>query len=115
MVSLRTLASTGEGDIRIACHITSEITTFCSIVRSIHTALAIGLCSIVRSLTRIHCVAVCRAGEAGIFDMTFDKSGSRLITCEADKTIKVYKEDPASTEATHPVKWKPTMMKKARF
>eukprot|EP00041_Stephanoeca_diplocostata_P011092 m.180051 g.180051 ORF g.180051 m.180051 type:complete len:474 (+) comp18408_c0_seq6:214-1635(+) len=53
--------------------------------------------------------------EAGIFDMTFDKSGSRLITCEADKTIKVYKEDPASTEATHPVKWKPTMMKKARF
>ena len=26
--------------------------------------------------------------EAGIYAMTFDKSGSRLITCEADKTIK---------------------------
>lgn len=31
--------------------------------------------------------------EAGIFAMTFDKSGSRLITTEADKTIKIYKED----------------------
>ena len=31
--------------------------------------------------------------EAGIFAMAFDKSGSRLLTCEADKTIKVYKED----------------------
>ena len=27
--------------------------------------------------------------EAGIFQMKFDQSGSRLITCEADKTIKV--------------------------
>ena len=31
--------------------------------------------------------------EAGIFAAKFDKSGSRLFTCEADKTIKVYKED----------------------
>lgn len=31
--------------------------------------------------------------EAGIFAMTFDHSSSRLITCETDKTIKVYKED----------------------
>ena len=31
--------------------------------------------------------------EAGIFEMTFDHSSSRLITCEADKTIKIYKED----------------------
>ena len=31
--------------------------------------------------------------EAGIFAMTFDLSSSRLITCEADKTIKIYKED----------------------
>ena len=30
--------------------------------------------------------------EAGIYAMTFDKSGSRLITCEADETIKFYKE-----------------------
>ena len=34
--------------------------------------------------------------EAGIYAMQFDKSGSRLITCEADKTIKMYKEDPNS-------------------
>ena len=27
--------------------------------------------------------------EAGIFKMCFDHSGSRLITCEADETIKV--------------------------
>lgn len=31
--------------------------------------------------------------EAGIFAMTFDQSGSRLITTEADKTVKIYKED----------------------
>ena len=31
--------------------------------------------------------------EAGIFSMTFDMSGCRLITTEADKTIKIYKED----------------------
>lgn len=31
--------------------------------------------------------------EAGIFAMVFDHSNTRLITAEADKTIKVYKED----------------------
>lgn len=31
--------------------------------------------------------------EAGVFAVTFDQSGSRLITCDADKTIKIYKED----------------------
>ncbi|GMM37512.1 mRNA splicing protein [Saccharomycopsis crataegensis] len=31
--------------------------------------------------------------EGGIFVSTFDKSGSRLITGEADKTIKIWKED----------------------
>ena len=30
--------------------------------------------------------------KAGIYAMTFDNSGSRLITCETDKTIKFYKE-----------------------
>ena len=31
--------------------------------------------------------------EAGIFTLQFDQSGSRLITGETDKTIKIYKED----------------------
>ena len=31
--------------------------------------------------------------EAGIFAIKFDKSGTRMLTCEADKTIKIYKED----------------------
>ena len=31
--------------------------------------------------------------EAGIFAMGFDLSNSRLVTAEADKTIKIYKED----------------------
>lgn len=31
--------------------------------------------------------------EAGIFAMVFDHSNTRLITAEADKTIKIYKED----------------------
>lgn len=31
--------------------------------------------------------------EAGVFAMAFDHSGTRLITAEADKTIKLYRED----------------------
>ena len=31
--------------------------------------------------------------EAGIFCAEFDKTGLRLITGEADKTIKIWKED----------------------
>lgn len=31
--------------------------------------------------------------ESGVFSCVFDHSESRLITAEADKTIKVYKED----------------------
>ena len=39
--------------------------------------------------------------------MTYDKSGSRLITCEADKTIKLYKEDEEATPETHPISFRP--------
>uniref|UniRef100_A0AAY4A8T0 Pleiotropic regulator 1 n=1 Tax=Denticeps clupeoides TaxID=299321 RepID=A0AAY4A8T0_9TELE len=53
--------------------------------------------------------------ESGIFDCTFDHSESRLITAEADKTIKVYKEDDTATEETHPVNWKPEILKRKRF
>eukprot|EP00177_Eucheuma_denticulatum_P006905 GFKZ01012564.1.p1 GENE.GFKZ01012564.1~~GFKZ01012564.1.p1 ORF type:complete len:544 (-),score=45.77 GFKZ01012564.1:3010-4536(-) len=49
------------------------------------------------------------ACEAGIYAMTFDRSGSRLITCEADKTIKMWKEDSSATEQTHPLKWTPDL------
>ncbi|KAL3154918.1 Prolactin-2C3 [Trebouxia sp. C0009 RCD-2024] len=45
--------------------------------------------------------------EAGIFAMTFDKSGGRLICAEADKTIKMYKEDEQATPETHPVSFRP--------
>ena len=74
--------------------------------------------------------------EAGILAMTFDQSGSRLLTCEADKTIKIYKEDEEAvrvnnsssinrhfvnliisfkTEETHPINWKPDLLKRKRF
>lgn len=53
--------------------------------------------------------------EAGIFAMTFDLSSSRLITCEADKTIKIYKEDDSASEETHPVNWKPEILKRKRY
>ena len=45
--------------------------------------------------------------EKGIYACAFDLSGSRLITGEADKTIKVWKEDPDATPASHPVDWVP--------
>lgn len=53
--------------------------------------------------------------EAGIFQMKFDHSGSRLITCEADKTIKIYKEDDSASEESHPVHWKPEILKRRRY
>ena len=40
---------------------------------------------------------------------------SRLITCEADKTIKIYKEDDSATEESHPVNWKPDILKRRRY
>ncbi|XP_038056336.1 pleiotropic regulator 1-like [Patiria miniata] len=53
--------------------------------------------------------------EAGIFACLFDNSQSRLITAEADKTIKIYKEDEDATEETHPINWKPEIMKKKKY
>jgi len=53
--------------------------------------------------------------EAGIFQMRFDHSGSRLITCEADKTIKIYKEDDSATEETNPINWRPEILKRRRY
>lgn len=50
--------------------------------------------------------------EAGIFALAFDHSGSRLITCEADKTIKMWKEDTSATEETHPLQWRPDFRRK---
>ncbi|KAJ5587636.1 uncharacterized protein N7459_003401 [Penicillium hispanicum] len=47
--------------------------------------------------------------EAGIMASTFDRTGLRLITGEADKTIKVWKEDDEATPETHPVQWAPTL------
>uniref|UniRef100_A0A2P2LLT6 Uncharacterized protein MANES_03G196900 n=1 Tax=Rhizophora mucronata TaxID=61149 RepID=A0A2P2LLT6_RHIMU len=45
--------------------------------------------------------------EAGIYALSYDVSGSRLITCEADKTIKMWKEDGNATPETHPLNFKP--------
>lgn len=36
--------------------------------------------------------------EMGIFALAFDQSGSRLLSCEADKTIKIYKEDESAVK-----------------
>ncbi|KAB0801909.1 hypothetical protein PPYR_04095 [Photinus pyralis] len=53
--------------------------------------------------------------EAGIFSMIFDHSGSRLITTEADKTIKIYKEDETASEESHPINWKPDILKRRKY
>jgi len=41
--------------------------------------------------------------ESGIYASAFDLSGSRLLTCEADKSIKIWKENELATEETHPI------------
>ncbi|XP_074575128.1 protein pleiotropic regulatory locus 1-like [Curcuma longa] len=45
--------------------------------------------------------------EACIYALSYDISGSRLVTCEADKTIKMWKEDTSATPETHPINFKP--------
>ncbi|KAL8739053.1 MAG: hypothetical protein Q9181_000235 [Wetmoreana brouardii] len=47
--------------------------------------------------------------EAGLMSSTFDRTGLRLICGEADKTIKVWKQDEEATPETHPLDWKPTL------
>ncbi|XP_026191600.1 pre-mRNA-splicing factor prp46 [Cyclospora cayetanensis] len=44
--------------------------------------------------------------ENGIFCCTFDRSETRLITGECDKTIKIWKMDEDATEETHPISWR---------
>jgi pleiotropic regulator 1 len=43
------------------------------------------------------------SSEAGIFAAKFDKSGMRLVTCECDKTIKIWEEDQDADEVSHPI------------
>ncbi|KAH7326705.1 WD40-repeat-containing domain protein [Stachybotrys elegans] len=47
--------------------------------------------------------------EAGIMSSTFDRSGLRLIVGEADKTIKIWKQDENASEETHPLQWTPNL------
>ncbi|KAL8438866.1 hypothetical protein Efla_005346 [Eimeria flavescens] len=44
--------------------------------------------------------------ENGIFCCAFDKSETRLITGECDKTIKIWKINEEATEETHPIVWR---------
>jgi len=41
--------------------------------------------------------------ENAVYRAAFDKSGARLVTCEADKTIKIWKEDPDADPESHPI------------
>ncbi|KAH0463733.1 hypothetical protein IEQ34_006519 [Dendrobium chrysotoxum] len=45
--------------------------------------------------------------EACIYALSYDVSGTRLVTCEADKTIKMWKEDEMATPETHPLNFRP--------
>ena len=55
--------------------------------------------------------------ENGIFACEFDLTGTRLITCEADKTIKIWKEDYRASELSHPIdmgKWRKKCIAEAK-
>ena len=45
--------------------------------------------------------------EAGVYAMSYDMTGSRLLTAEADKTIKLWKEDEHASEHSHPITFRP--------
>ena len=44
--------------------------------------------------------------EASVMVCEFDMTGTRLITGEADKTIKIYKQDEEASEMSHPIDMK---------
>ncbi|CAB9499807.1 Pleiotropic regulator 1 [Seminavis robusta] len=55
--------------------------------------------------------------ENGVMAACFDGTGTRLITGEADKTIKIWKEDPDASELTHPIDtkgWRKTCIAQAK-
>merc|ERR1719203_327257 len=41
--------------------------------------------------------------ENTIYATEFDLTGTRLITCEGDKTVKIWKQDDEASELTHPI------------
>ena len=43
--------------------------------------------------------------ERAIFSLIFDKSSTRLISAECDKSIKIWQEDSTATPETHPIKY----------
>ncbi|KAL5723505.1 malonyl-CoA decarboxylase [Ranunculus cassubicifolius] len=43
--------------------------------------------------------------ERCIKALSYDMTGSRLVTCEADKTIKMWKQDENATPETHPLNY----------
>ncbi|KAL6344177.1 hypothetical protein AAG906_031891 [Vitis piasezkii] len=45
--------------------------------------------------------------EAGIYALSYDITGSRLVTCEANRIIKMWKEDENATPETHFLNFKP--------
>ena len=51
--------------------------------------------------------------ERSIFACAFDRSGSRLITGEADKTIKIWKGP--QPRQTHPINWEPPRADRKRY
>ncbi|EPE04702.1 pre-mrna-splicing factor prp46 [Ophiostoma piceae UAMH 11346] len=50
--------------------------------------------------------------ESGIMSSTYDRSGLRLICGEADKTIKIWKQDETATPETHPIDWQPAQSRR---
>jgi len=55
--------------------------------------------------------------ENGVYCAEFDLTGTRLITGEADKSIKIWKQDTDSSEITHPidmVAWRKKCLKEAK-
>ena len=55
--------------------------------------------------------------ENAIFCTAFDGTGTRLITGEADKTIKIWKEDDEASDLSHPIDmvgWRKKCLKEAK-
>jgi pleiotropic regulator 1 len=55
--------------------------------------------------------------ENGVFCAEFDLTGTRLVTGEADKSIKIWKQDEEASEVTYPIDmvgWRKKCLKEAK-
>lgn len=106
------MAACGSGIGRVAITSSKRKQSCSRVHKTVHISAMFILLIIYHYVVKVYsnglvCVSGSLDSEAGIYALSYDITGSRLVTCEADKTIKMWKEDENATPETHPLNYKP--------